>query len=164
MINQDTDPSSKQLGKTVGWREYVSLPDLDIEHLRAKIDSGAKTSAIHAEEQEVFARNGVDWVRFHLPLSGGNQYKILEAPISDQREIKNTGGVPELRIIIRTTLLIGAHRTIIDVSLANRKKMEFDLILGRTALRPLGLMINPSRSFILDKPIQETTKPAVTAQ
>lgn len=164
MINDEAHSSSEKFGKIVGWREFVSLPDLDIEHLRSKVDSGAKTSAIHAENQEVFARDGVGWVRFHFPSSEENQYKILEAPIFDRREIKNTGGVPERRIIIKTTLLIGAHQTDIEVSLADRKKMGFDLILGRTALRSLGLMINPSRSFILDKPIEKTTDGADKAQ
>lgn len=143
-------------GKIVGWREYVGLPDLHIEQLRAKIDSGAKTSAIHAENQERFDREGVNWVRFRFPSADGKQDQILEAPIFDEREIKNTGGLSERRIIIQTTLLLGTHSTRIDVSLADRENMAFDLILGRTALRPLRLLIHPGRSFIMGQPAPES--------
>jgi hypothetical protein len=142
----------------VGWREIVGLPDFDIKHLRAKIDSGARTSALHAENQETFDQDGKKWVRFELPDKDKKQYLIFEAPIVDERRIKNSGGVPEKRIIIRTTLLIGTHRTHIDVSLADRKNMEFDLILGRTALRPLRLLINPGRSFQMGDPMPKSPK------
>jgi hypothetical protein len=145
-------------GKIVGWRETVGLPDLNIALLRAKIDSGARTSALHAEHQERFEREGVEWVRFRFPSARRTQDRILEAPIFDEREIKNTGGTPERRIIIRTTLLLGVHRTRIDVSLADRKNMEFDLILGRTAIRELRLLIHPGRSFLLGEPRQKAKK------
>lgn len=157
---QHPDPS----GKIVGWRELVGLPDLNIEQLRAKIDSGARTSAIHAENQERFDRDDVNWVRFRLPSPDGKQVQILEAPVFDEREIKNTGGLPELRIIIRTTLLIGTHRTRIDVSLADRKNMGFDLILGRTAIRQLRLLIHPGRSFLLGPPVPKSIKKFAAVQ
>lgn len=158
MIKSKTRPRLVNTGKTVGWREIVGLPDFDINQLRAKIDSGARTSALHAENQEMFDQDGRKWVRFSFPSTDKSQYQIFEAPIVDERRIKNSGGVPEKRIIIRTTLLIGTHRTHIDVSLADRKNMEFDLILGRTALRPLRLLINPGRSFLMGDPIPRSPK------
>lgn len=157
---QPPEPS----GKIVGWRELVGLPDLNIEQLRAKIDSGARTSAIHAENQEQFDRDGANWVRFNLLSPDGKLVQTIEAPVSDEREIKNTGGMPERRIIIRTNLLIGAHHTRIDVSLADRKNMGFDLILGRTAIRQLRLLIHPGRSFLMGPPIFKSTKKIAAIQ
>lgn len=152
MTKNSTAKSPQQPKEIVGWREIVSLPDLNIKNLRAKIDSGARTSAIHAENQERFERNGVPWVRFNFPAPQRRKFLSLETPIIDEREIKNTGGIAERRLIIRTTLLIGSHRTHIEVSLADRKNMGFDLILGRTAMRSLRILVNPARSFLLGTP------------
>jgi hypothetical protein len=80
---------------------------------------------------------------------------LLEAQVIDERDIKNSGGVPERRLIIRTTLLLGRHRWKVEVSLADRKKMEFDLILGRTALRTHRVLVNPSASFLSGRPLRE---------
>lgn len=139
----------------VGWRELVGLPDFNIQEMRAKIDTGARTSALHAENQELFERAGQKWVRFKFPVRGPAPDHLLEAQVIDERNIKNTGGVPERRLIIRTTLLLGRHRWKIDVSLADRKKMEFDLILGRTALRSRRVLINPGSSFIMGHPLSK---------
>jgi hypothetical protein len=150
---------SRRLGEVVGWRELIGLPDFNIEEMRAKIDTGARTSALHAENQQQFERAGQNWVRFKLSAHGPAPDYLLEAQVIDERDIKNTGGVPERRLIIRTTLLLGRHRWKIDVSLADRKKMEFDLILGRTALRSRGVLINPGSSFIMGRPLIK--RPAV---
>ncbi|WP_026481392.1 RimK/LysX family protein [Ahrensia sp. 13_GOM-1096m] len=158
MIKAPSQPRSEPPVRCVGWREVVELPDLDIKKLRAKIDSGARTSAIHAENQEIFYRDDVKWVRFSFPSPDRKGRKILEAVVSDERKIKNTGGVPEQRVIIRTNLMVGSYRAKVDISLADRKNMEFDLILGRTALRVLRLMINPSRSFLMGDPVSKVTQ------
>ena len=164
MTKAEKNLISLKSGKVVGWRELVGLPDLNIEQLRAKIDSGARTSAIHAEDQERFDHEGENWVRFRIPSARRKQDQIFEAPVFDEREIKNTGGLPERRIIIRTTLLLGAHRTHIDVSLADRKAMEFDLILGRTAIRQLRLIIHPGRSFLMGPPKPKSTRKTAAIQ
>ncbi|MEM5501210.1 ATP-dependent zinc protease family protein [Ahrensia kielensis] len=158
MIKAPAQSRSEPPVRCVGWREVVELPDLDIKKLRAKIDSGARTSAIHAENQEIFYRDDVKWVRFSFPSPDSKGRKILEAVVSDERKIKNTGGVPEQRVIIRTNLMVGSYRAKVDISLADRKNMEFDLILGRTALRVLRLMINPSRSFLMGDPVSKVTQ------
>lgn len=154
----------KPPARFVGWREVVGLPDFGIKKLRAKIDSGARTSALHAENQEIFYRDDVKWVRFGFPSSAGKKLEILEAPVTDMRQIKNTSGVPEQRIIIRTKLVVGKYFGHIDVSLADRGNMEFDLILGRTALRTLRLMVNPSRSFLMGDPAPKTKEKTITNQ
>lgn len=139
----------------VGWRELVGLPDFNIKEMRAKIDTGARTSALHAENQQQFERAGQKWVRFKLPAHGPAPDYLLEAQVIDERDIKNSGGVPERRLIIRTTLLLGRHRWKVEISLADRKKMEFDLILGRTALRTHRVLVNPSASFLSGRPLRK---------
>lgn len=146
----------RRMRSVIGWRELVGLPDFGIPELKAKIDTGARTSALHAEKQERFEREGKHWARFHLPLVESGEVRTLEAEIIDEREIKNTGGIPERRLIVRTTLLLGRHRWHIEVSLADRTKMEFDLILGRTALRSRRVLVDPGRSFVAGQPTGKT--------
>jgi len=136
----------------IGWREIVSLPDLGVYDMRAKIDTGARTSALHAEEWEVFERDGRDWVRFRVPASRHHADFRAEVPVLDERNIKNTSGVPERRIVIRTLLHLGRHHWHVDVSLANRTNMGFDMILGRTAIRRRNVLVDAGRSFLASKP------------
>ena len=133
----------------IGWREHVGLPDLGIADLAAKIDTGARTAPLHAVDQRIVDIDGQPWVEFEIPVHNRRTAKIVRAPLVDERSIKNTGGVPERRLVVQTLLLIGRHRWHIEVSLANREKMEFDLILGRTAIRGRGILIDPGRSFVL---------------
>ncbi len=147
---------SKERGKTgplvIGWAEDVALPDLGIAHIRAKIDTGARTSALHATRQEEFLRDGRPWVRFHIAVPGTPRTTRVEAPLVDQRDIKNTSGVAETRRVILTTLRLGARRWQIEVSLADRANMGFDLILGRTALRRRRILVDPGRSRLAGPP------------
>lgn len=136
--------------ETIGWREHVGLPDLGIKRIAAKIDTGARTAALHAVDQTIVERDGERWVEFMIPLHNRRSGTRICVPVFDEREIKNTGGVPERRTIIRTHLLMGRHKWLIEVSLANRAKMEFDLILGRTAIRRRRILVDPGRSFLLD--------------
>lgn len=145
-------PRTRRLPDIIGWREVVSLPDLGVAHLRAKIDTGARTSALHAVDIQPFERDGVPWVRFRAPLAGQLDDRQLLAPVHDRRAVKNTSGVPEDRWIIRTMLLLGRRRWRIQLSLTNRENMGFDLILGRTAIRGRHMLVDPGRSFQLGAP------------
>lgn len=140
----------------IGWREVVSLPALGVFDMRAKIDTGARTSALHAEDQEIFERDGRRWVRFRVPASRHHDDYRVEFPILDERDIKNTSGVPEKRIVIRTILVLGAHQWHVDVSLADRSNMGFDMILGRTAIRRHNVLVDAGRSFLAGKPAAAT--------
>ena len=120
--------------------------------MAAKIDTGARTSALHALDQRIIERDGVRWVEFMIPVHNRRTSTRVLAPLVDERAIKNTSGVPELRLVVRTLLLLGRHRWQIELSLANRQKMEFDLILGRTAIRRRRLLVDPGRSFMLGLP------------
>ena len=138
--------------REIGWREYVGLPELGIPSMRAKIDTGARTSALHATGVEGFERDGNAWVRFAVSL-GRKKNLQCEAPITHRRHIKNTGGSSEQRPIIETILVLGERRWLIEVSLTDRGNMEFDLIVGRTAVRRHRILVNPSRSFLAGQPI-----------
>ena len=158
-MNALTKPSRKRAPEIIGWREHIALPKLGINGIAAKIDTGARTSALHAVDQRVIEDDDGRWVEFKVPLNNRRTSKVVRAPLVDEREIKNTGGVPERRLIVRTRLLLGHHRWQIEVSLANREKMEFDLILGRTAIRRRGILVDPGRSFVLAPP--QIKKPAI---
>ncbi len=141
--------STNKVNEIIGWREYIGLPEFGIPKLPAKIDTGARTSALHAVNQEVFNRGDEQWVSFWLKRPGQRKAERFETRVVDRRKIKNTSGDQELRLIIHTTLLFGRHKWGIDVSLADRKKMEFDIILGRTAIRGRNVLVHPGRSFLL---------------
>ena len=142
----------------IGWREFVGLPDLEIARIRAKIDTGARTSALHATNQKVQTSGGEEWVEFHVPVPGTSRSTRCRSPLVGKRQIKNTSGVAEERLIVKTTLVIGSRRWPIEVSLANRDNMGFDLILGRTAIRRRKLLVNPGRSYLTGKPATAPSK------
>jgi hypothetical protein len=138
----------------LGWRESVGLPGLGINNLRAKIDTGARTSALHAVDLQVQEQDGERWIDFHVPHPGTPRSTRCKARLVDERPIKNTSGVPEIRYVVETILVLGKRHWRIEVSLADREKMEFDLILGRTAIRNRQLLVNPGRSFLAGPPIE----------
>lgn len=137
----------------IGWREMVALPGLGIPELKAKIDTGARTSALHAIDIRPETRDGVAWVSFRVPYARGGGRMRTAAPVLDEREIRNTSGVPERRYVIETVLILGTHRWQIEVSLANRAKMEFELILGRTAIRRHRMLVDAGRSYLVGAPV-----------
>ena len=141
----------------IGWREWVGLPDLGVMRLKAKIDTGARTSALHAVHQDPFTRDGEKWISFTIPGENDRKDTPCEALLVGEREIKNTSGIPEMRYVVTTQLLIGRRHWRVEVSLANRANMEFVLILGRTALRDHELLVNPGRSFLTGVPRQIKT-------
>lgn len=151
-MKPELHPRAQRPPEVIGWREHVALPELGLPKLAAKIDTGARTSALHAVDQTLVDFDGVPWVEFSIPIENRGTNKRVRAPLVDQREIKNTSGVPERRLVVRTTLLLGRHRWKIELSLANREKMEFDLILGRTAIRKRGILVDPGHSFVLGLP------------
>lgn len=136
----------------IGWRERVGFPDLGIPVLRAKIDTGARTSALHAVDIEEFVQNGDAWVRFGAPLSDHGPITRCAARLVDTRAIKNTSGKPQDRYVVSTTIVLAQRRWKIEVSLANRDNMGFPLILGRTAMRRHRLLVDPGRSYLAGEP------------
>lgn len=137
----------------IGWREYIALPDLGLTRLHAKIDTGARTSSLHAMQIKPFRRDDADWVRFHIPHHSGLKARDCEAPLIDERAVKNTSGKPESRLVISTMLVIGRRRWHIDVTLADRGGMTMPIILGRTAIRRHGILVDPGRSNLAGPPV-----------
>ena len=133
---------------TIGWQERVDLPLLGLTGLAAKIDTGARTSALHATEIHVLERDGAPWVRFHSRFEDDTRDIDVECPIHDRRAITNTSGVPEERIVIRTKFRIARRAWSIDVSLTERTEMAFRMIVGRTALRGHSIVVDPSRGYL----------------
>ncbi|NOX83937.1 MAG: ATP-dependent zinc protease [Alphaproteobacteria bacterium] len=136
----------------IGWREWAALPDLGAARIGAKIDTGAKGSALHATKIKEFETGGVRHVEFWLQtLQGDEQREIFcHAPIAGKRLIKSSNGLEEERIVIETDLRLGEHRWKIDLTLANRETMEFALLIGRDALGG-KFRIDPAASYQLER-------------
>lgn len=134
----------------IGWREWVGLPDLRVGAIKAKVDTGARTSALHAYNIAPFRRRGGLWLRFELhPIQRSEAMKVVcEARAVDERTVRNSGGSEERRYIIRTLLKIGEKSWPIELALANRDQMGFRMLLGRTALGARAV-IEPGRSYLL---------------
>lgn len=137
----------------IGWRECIGLPELGLKKFAIKVDTGAKTTALHADDIEPFTKDGERWVRFTSPVVAGHAPKTCEFPIFDEREITNTSGQPEARFVIRTPMRLAGRKWKIDISLTDRGTMRYPLILGRRALRGHGIVVHPGRSYLVsDKP------------
>lgn len=150
---KSTRPIRIEISQTVvGWRENIGLPELGIDSMPAKIDTGARTSALHAVDQELVEIDGVQWVEFMIPIHNKRTTKRHRAPFLEERNIKNSSGVHERRLIVRTQLQMAGESQPTEVSLTNREKMEFDIILGRTAMHGRNFLIVPSESFVLGQP------------
>lgn len=133
----------------MGWREWIALPDLGIPAIKAKIDTGARTSALHVFGLEEFETNGLLMVRFGVhPLQKNTTLsRLCEAPVLGKRRVKNSGGRSEKRYVIQTNARVGDLTWPIKISLTNRDLMMFRMLLGRTALEN-RFLINPGRSFL----------------
>jgi len=137
---------------TVGWREWVALPDLGVPAIKAKVDTGARSSSLHTLDMEIFQRDGVDWVRFHVqPMRKYPHVTIeSEAPVAEYRNVRDSGGHTTRRPYIRTALEMGGQRWEIDVNLTERGDLLFPMLLGRVALED-RCRIEPTSSYLLGK-------------
>lgn len=136
----------------LGWREWVGFPDLGISQIKAKVDTGARTSCLHAFLVEPFERDGVPWVRFDIHPSQKNSSEALScmAPVLDKRIVRDSGGHEELRYVIETTISIGDRVHKVEVTLTDRDTMKFRVLLGRTAIRGL-YFVDSGRSYVRGK-------------
>ncbi|MGM0542112.1 MAG: ATP-dependent zinc protease, partial [Pseudomonadota bacterium] len=130
-----------------------SLPQIGILAMQCKVDTGAKTSALHAFKVDSFERNGQLWVRFsvHLNETDLRKIQVCEAKVIDKRSVTDSGGNTSQRFFIETLLEIGESRYPIQVSLTDRDTMKFNMLLGRTALRKGHFIVDPSKSYLQGK-------------
>ncbi len=136
----------------VGWREWVCLSKVGIPWIKAKIDTGARTSTLHAFYVKPFKRRGEIFVRFSIhPLQRNTQYVVEnEAAVIDRRWVMDSGGHREKRYVIRTPVTIGGYTWPIELTLTNRDTMRFRMLLGRTALAN-HCLVYPGESFLLGR-------------
>ncbi|MEL6439783.1 MAG: RimK/LysX family protein [Cyanobacteria bacterium J06621_8] len=139
---------AKQL-TIIGWRETLSLPDLGVVSIKAKIDTGARTSALHAFNCQEFQQEGKQKIRFEIhPLPRSKQQSILaEADLLEYRKVTNSGGQGEIRPVILTRIKLGGHCWRGELTLTNRDVMGFRMLLGRQAVRD-RFSIDPGKSFL----------------
>ena len=135
----------------LGWREWLALPDIGVFAIRAKIDSGARSSALHVDALETGFRDGIEWVRFRHGADCVVAQPWAEAPVLDRRFVTDSGGHRSERVFIRTTLVLAGESRAIEVNLSHRRNMLFPMLLGRTAMAGRYL-VDPQRSFVLGEP------------
>lgn len=133
---------------TLGWREWVSLPELELPAFKAKIDTGARTSAIHAQDIERHTENGIKMVSFTtLPVQKNqNISRRCTAALVDIRDVTDSGGHTETRHVISTQLELGGVTKVIEITLTERRDMLFKMLLGRTSMMP-DFIVNPALSY-----------------
>jgi hypothetical protein len=136
----------------LGWREWVALPELSIPSIKAKVDTGARTCALHAFFAERFRRGGKDFVRFGVhPLRGRRDLAVsCTCELLDQRKVRDSGGHREKRWVIETALRLGDEEWLADVTLTNRDSMLFRMLLGRTAMAG-RILVDPNASYLVGK-------------
>jgi len=132
----------------IGWREWVSLPELGIERIKVKVDTGARSSSLHAHDIRLFRRRGVDMVRFTVhPVQRQSRTSIeAEAELLEMRKVRNSGGRAEERPVIRTSLGLLGRTWHIELTLTPRDVMGFRMLLGRQAVRG-RFLVDPGRSY-----------------
>ncbi len=147
MTDQPTDPF------TVGWREWIMLPDLGIAWTKAKIDTGARSSSLHAHDLERFTIDDTPWVRFSIhPWQASDlDPVVVECPVADERLVRSSSGDEQERPVIRTKITLGSIEREIDVTLTRRDSMGFRMLLGREALRD-GIVVDAQQSYCAGRP------------
>lgn len=147
----------KKQPTVIGWREWVSLPELGGAVVRAKIDTGARTSSIHAFGLELFEKDGKEYARFaiHPDHRSPGPAVIVETPVLGHRSVRNPGGRSEDRPVIRTKLVIGTYRFLTEVNLTRRDNMGMPMLLGRHTVRR-RFVVDPGRSYLVGTPPDKT--------
>jgi len=143
----------KKIKKTIGWKEWFGLDCLRLPAIKGKIDTGAKTSSLHAFNIESFFIEDVEYVKFDIhPLQKNKKLaRTCVARVIDRRMVSDSGGKKEKRFVIKSDLRIGETKIRIELTLANRDSMAFRMLLGREAIKQAKMLVDPSKSFFQGK-------------
>jgi ribosomal protein S6--L-glutamate ligase len=143
----------------LGSEEWCSFPELGIPAIKARVDSGAKTSALHAKNIAPFIKDGQNWVKFDINPIQNNVKTIIhcEAPLVDKRVVKSSSGFREQRFVIQTNLEIGNCKWLIEMTLTNRDSMGFRMLLGREAMSG-RVLVDPEQQYLLGEPTTDNLK------
>ena len=139
----------KQEKMVIGWREWLALPDLGIQAIKAKVDTGARTSALHTFGLVPFEKDGTLKVKFTVhPLQRRKDIEVCcVADVVDRRRVTSSAGQSEMRYVIQTTVALGEIRWPIELTLTNRRSMRFRMLLGRAAISG-PLLVDPAKSYL----------------
>lgn len=147
------------LATVAGWREWIALPELEVPWVKAKLDTGARSSSIHAFDIVESTRDGIDWVAFAVQPWQRSETDVVrtELPVLDRRSVRSSTGHEEERMVVRTTItLVGLDLTA-ELTLANRDEMGFRMLVGREALRG-SVLVDPGRSYLGGRPRRATRR------
>lgn len=149
------DKEVKSDSKIIGWREWASLPDLGLVAIKGKIDTGAKTSSLHAFDIQLVEKGEKTYVHFKVhPLQHDFSVVIdCKALLVDRRVVSDSGGHKEERYVIRTTMVLGGIRKRIELTLSNRQTMKYRMLIGRAALKQF--YIDPTQSYLTGKSLKQ---------
>jgi len=143
----------------IGWREWVGLPDFDVVTIKAKVDTGARTSSLHAFDIDPFRRRGRDMVRFgiHPEQRSARHAVVVETPVADWRRVRSSSGEAELRPVVLATIELLDQRWKAELTLTRRDEMGFRMLLGRQAIRG-RFVVDPGTSFLGGKRVKGTRR------
>ena len=146
------------MARLIGWREWVALPELQIDRIKVKVDTGARTSALHAFKLHSFLKDGVEWVTFGLhPLQDNTQLEVeCTAKVKEHRVVRDSGGHEETRVVIETNVAVDGEEWPIELTLTDRENMGFRMLLGRNAIRG-RFYVDPTAAFLLSAPASTDT-------
>jgi hypothetical protein len=146
-----------KLRRAIGWREWVGLPEFGVESIKAKVDTGARTSSLHAFDLEEFRKGSTAMVRFkiHPEQRNAQREKTVEAKVKDWRGVRSSSGEVEHRPVILTQIEIFGDRWEVELTLTRRDAMGFRMLLGRQAIRG-HLVVDPGRSYLNGRRSQKT--------
>jgi hypothetical protein len=140
----------------IGWREWVALPEWGVEYIKVKVDTGARTSSLHASYLAFFEKDNMRWVRFVInPWQDSRDNAVtVEAPVLSMRNVRSSSGVSEQRPVVLAAIDVAGTTITAELTLTNRDKMGFRMLLGREAIRG-RFIVNPGRSYFGGRPEKE---------
>jgi len=145
----------------VGWREWASLDDLGIKKIKVKVDTGARTSALHASHLKITKKGSKEFVEFDInPLQDKGRMIHCKAPLLGRKNVKSSNGESSIRPVIATHINVGAYSWPIEVTLVNRDIMGFRMLLGRQALRG-NFLVDPGKSYVLGSGTMKKVKSVI---